>query len=72
MTTATSDFAWGISDFHPGRAHLVPAGWPDGLCGLRVHAHYGDRPEPPIVCPECALAFVRIVFPAQSLAIHWP
>jgi len=66
------DFAWGISEFHPGRAHLVPPGMAGGLCGLPVHARYTTRPEPPIVCPECALAFVRIVFPTHTASVHWP
>lgn len=65
------DFAWGISEFHIGRAHLVPAGMAGGLCGLPVHARYPARPEPPTVCPECALAFVRLVFPAHTAPVAW-
>ncbi|CRK61205.1 hypothetical protein [Alloactinosynnema sp. L-07] len=63
------DFTWGISEYHVGRAHLVPTGMAGGLCGIPVHARYADRPGTPTVCPECALAFVRLVFPVP---VGWP
>jgi hypothetical protein len=55
---------WGISRTYNGRAHVVPRGWKAGLCTLPVDDKFEQRPYGYRICPECAIAWVSIVFPA--------
>jgi hypothetical protein len=62
------DVCWGTSATYRGRAHLVPASRTVGLCGMPVDARFHERPSEPLMCPECAIAYVTAVFPAQAAA----
>ncbi|MGQ0840543.1 hypothetical protein [Actinokineospora sp.] len=57
---------WGISQVYPGRAHVVDGPDPTGLCGIPVAQVYSQRPDRPLICPECALAYMRAAFPGTT------
>jgi hypothetical protein len=53
---------WAVNRDYPGRAHLVLANPHTALCRMPVHELHIVRPLVPLICPECALAFVATLF----------
>jgi hypothetical protein len=56
---------WGINSTYPSRAHIVPRGMKAGMCTLPVNDQRGRRPHGHRICPECAIAWVAVIFPAS-------
>jgi hypothetical protein len=56
---------WGISLIYKGRTHIVPRGWNTALCRLPVHDKREERPYGYRICPECAIAWVSVIFPTS-------
>jgi hypothetical protein len=57
-------WTWAISDIYPGRAHLASVNHSRAVCGMPVDQIEACRPGSLRICPECAIGFVAICFPA--------
>lgn len=57
---------WGTSYYYRDRTHVVPRGDRITLCGLPVHDQSHDRPSRQRVCPECAVLWTQILYPATD------
>ncbi len=40
------------------------------VCGMPVDTRFRERPADPLMCPECAIAYVTAVFPAAPDLRH--
>lgn len=65
--TGNARQAWATNLLYPNRAHMVPNSRRVALCGLPIDRISQHRPQGPLVCPECAIAFVELAFPAIPL-----
>lgn len=56
---------WATSHLYQHRAHVVPRGDGAALCGSPVDHLTGRRPANHRICPECALLWIGILYPAE-------
>ncbi|QFU86704.1 hypothetical protein [Amycolatopsis sp. YIM 10] len=68
-----TNLQWGVSPFHPGRAHTALSGTDVSVCTR--HLHEGQlvleslgprRPANLRICPECAVETVALLYPLPT------
>jgi hypothetical protein len=62
--TVDLEVVWGVNSTYSSRAHIVPRGLKAGLCTLPTDDERERRPHGYRICPECAIAWVAVIFPA--------
>lgn len=69
VTPRTRDHAvvaWGTNITYPTRVHMTNGRGRVSLCGFPVSTVTHDRPGALRVCPECAMSYVEVSFPADG------
>lgn len=60
--------AWATNGLYPSRVHMTNGRGQVSLCGFPVDSVTRYRPSDLWVCPDCAMAYVDVSFPANGAA----
>lgn len=66
--------AWATNDLYPTRIHMTNCRGRVSLCGFPISKVTSQRPSRLRICPDCAMAFVEVLFPvvgADLDSVEW-